>query len=487
VNKKISILFFAYSVLRLRPYRWQGDAAMSVESGKRTALAACNGSGKTTTLFPLVALYLLYAFPRAQIVYLSASASQVAKQFFPNLHQYADHPAFKGWRFLETEIRTPEGGFILGRATDSGATIEGLHSKPGAPAALLVDEAKSIPPEVMSALERCRVTYRFYASSTGASAGAFYEIMTQGPDWQKYWVTSSECPHIKAEEIERDRQSMKPNVFAIAHESKFLSDDGTSMIPLEHYEACEQNPPPYMPSADKTAFVDWGGGSAETVMAFCDGNAVELALILRERDAMKTVGAVLALARKLQLKSYSIGGDFGYGATMMDRAEEAARELRIDLKWTRVSNGDSADLLPGNDRLFLNKSSEQWSLAGQLIEKKLLRLPKDPVLKHQLTSRRKYYDSRARERLETKDEMRARGLVSPDRADAFVGAIYLRLMKNIHSFDPAGAKLASDRWDLALSVQGKGGLEYGNGMDWADAMNGGSAVSECRFDSFGML
>src|ERR1700733_14671048 len=131
MNRKLSILFFAYSVLRLRPYKWQGEVALSVESGARTALAACNGSGKTQTLFVLVGLYLLYTFPRAQIVYLSASGSQVAKQFFPNLHQYADHPAFKGWRFLETEIRTPEGGFILGRATDSGGNIEGLHSKPG--------------------------------------------------------------------------------------------------------------------------------------------------------------------------------------------------------------------------------------------------------------------------------------------------------------------------------------------------------------------
>jgi phage terminase large subunit len=484
---KISILMFAYSVLGIRPYKWQGEVALSVESGMPTALAACNGSGKTTTCFPLVALYLLYTFPKAQIVYLSASNAQVTRQFFPNLHNYADRPAFKGWRFLENEVRSPEGGFIMGRATDSGSTVEGLHSKPGAPAALLVDEAKSIPEDVHNALERCRVTYRFYASSTGASAGTFYETMVQKVGWRKYWVTSADCGHIKPEEIERDRLSMKPSVFAIAHECKFLSDDGSAMIPLEHYEACELNPPPYLASADKTAFVDWAGGTAETVMAYCHGNQVEFAGIWRERDTMKTVNNICAIARKLGLKSYEIGGDAGFGHAQIDRSEEIARELRIDLKWTRISNGDSADLLPGNDRLFVNKSTEQWSLAGQLIEKKLIRLPKDPVLKHQLTSRRKYYDSRARERLETKDEMRARGLVSPDRADAFVGAIYLRLMRNIHSFDPAGAKLVAKQWDMALAAQSKGGVEYGNGMDWSEAWNGGSGVQECRFDSFGML
>jgi hypothetical protein len=43
----------------------------------------------------------------------------------------------------------------------------------------------------------------------------------------------------------------------------------------------------------------------------------------------------------------------------------------------------------------------------------------------QLTSRRKLYDSKGRERLESKADMRARRLESPDRADALIGAIML--------------------------------------------------------------
>jgi len=43
----------------------------------------------------------------------------------------------------------------------------------------------------------------------------------------------------------------------------------------------------------------------------------------------------------------------------------------------------------------------------------------------QLTSRRKLYDSKGREKLASKADMRARGLESPDRADAIIGAIML--------------------------------------------------------------
>ena len=56
------------------------------------------------------------------------------------------------------------------------------------------------------------------------------------------------------------------------------------------------------------------------------------------------------------------------------------------------------------------------------LEKRTLILPFDGELLKQLSSRRLQYDSKARIQLEPKDKMRARGLSSPDRADAVIGA-----------------------------------------------------------------
>ncbi len=49
----------------------------------------------------------------------------------------------------------------------------------------------------------------------------------------------------------------------------------------------------------------------------------------------------------------------------------------------------------------------------------------DEKLIAQLTSRRKLYDSKGREKLESKADLRARGAESPDRADALIGTIVL--------------------------------------------------------------
>jgi hypothetical protein len=60
-----------------------------------------------------------------------------------------------------------------------------------------------------------------------------------------------------------------------------------------------------------------------------------------------------------------------------------------------------------------------------MIERRQIIIPNDEKLIAQLTSRRKLYDSKGREKLESKADLRARGVESPDRADALIGAIML--------------------------------------------------------------
>jgi hypothetical protein len=107
-------------------------------------------------------------------MYLSATSAQVKNQFFASLERLRSRPALAGWTWLETEVRNPHGGFLFGRATDTSGNIEGLHDQPGSPAAILVDEVKSIRDEVLDALERCHTSYRLFMSSTGQAFGGFY-------------------------------------------------------------------------------------------------------------------------------------------------------------------------------------------------------------------------------------------------------------------------------------------------------------------------
>jgi hypothetical protein len=263
----IPILLFADSILGIQPYDWQCQILLNYEAGKPTAAACANFTGKTSTVFPIAALWTLHSYLRARLMYLSATSAQVKNQFFASLSRFRYRPAFAGWTWLETEVRNPHGGFLFGRATDTSGNIEGLHDQPESPAAILVDEAKSIRDEVLDALERCHTSYRLFMSSTGAAFGGFYQICTAKSHlWKVFHIPSSMCPHVDPAAIEADRDNLKDNVFRIKHGAEWLYDDGDSMISLEHVRALIDNPPEHV-SGRPAAFCDFAGPGDESVLA----------------------------------------------------------------------------------------------------------------------------------------------------------------------------------------------------------------------------
>ena len=215
---RIPILAFAYSYLGLRLYPWQQKILETYATGNHTAVAASNFSGKTSILFPCCALWTLYCHPTARVMYLSATGAQVDKQFFAALNRFRDRPAFSSWTWLSSEVRTPAGGFLFGRATDTGANIEGIHDQHESPAALLIDEAKTVGDDVLDTFERCHTSFRLFASSTGSASGGFYQIMTSKAHlWRTFRITSDMCPHVDPALIAADRENLKDSVFRIKH------------------------------------------------------------------------------------------------------------------------------------------------------------------------------------------------------------------------------------------------------------------------------
>jgi hypothetical protein len=415
VPKLVSILDFAYRIGFTNLYDWQARILLRYETGEPTAAACANYTGKTSVVFPTAALWTLHNFPKARLMYMSATWLQVTNQFFASLQRFQGHRFFAGWQWLESEVRTSAGGFMFGRSSDVAGFIEGIHDQQGSPAGLLIDEAKSIRDDILDTLERCHTTFRLFMSSTGQASGGFYRIMTARAHlWKTFRVPSSDCPHVDPAEIEADRQNLKDSVFRIKHGAEWLTDAGDSMISLEHVRALIENPPEHI-SGRPVAFCDFAGPGDETVLALCNGNRAEIVDAWRSKDTMHSVGKFLAHFWRLKLQGYDIGGDEGYGHQLMDRMAEERFHLQ------RFNNGQAAK----RTEIYANLSAEWWSTVGQLIERRLLIIPNDEKLIAQLTSRRKLYDSKGRERLESKADMRARGVESPDRADALIGAIVL--------------------------------------------------------------
>ena len=73
---RLGILEFTESVLGIHPYPWQRTTLGHIEAGHPTALTACNGAGKTSTVLVAAALWCLFNWPLASalaVVLLAAA------------------------------------------------------------------------------------------------------------------------------------------------------------------------------------------------------------------------------------------------------------------------------------------------------------------------------------------------------------------------------------------------------------------------------
>jgi hypothetical protein len=295
----------------------------------------------------------------------------------------------------------------------------------------LVDEAKSVDEEIFEALSRCTASHRLYGSSTGAAFGFFHSLFTsRSAYWRTYRIRSTDCPHIPQSSIDADREAdgEHSSTFRIKHLSEFLYDSGQSVISLEHVRALLNDPPAFIPGS-VGAFADFSAGGDESVLSICGGNSVEIADAWRHKDTMSNIGRFIANFQKHNLRGFEIGGDAGgMGVVMLDRLAENGFHLK------HVHNGSPAQ----RSESFADLAAESWATVAQLIERKLIRLPPDERLVAQLTSRQRRYDSRGRLRLEPKSDLTSRGVESPDRADALIGSVMMRLSADCYAFDPAG-------------------------------------------------
>lgn len=157
-------------------------------------------------------------------------------------------------------------------------------------------------------------------------------------------------------------------------------------------------------------------GADETVAYRNRGGQVRLAYSARKQDTMETAGAFGNLLAGHGGGVPMILDTIGIGAGVYDRM----RELGHPVHTFDASGKPLMPEVPGRLR-FHNRRAEAWWALREAFEAGEVDLPgdgEDDDLVAQLGSIRWWQDSRGRIHIESKDEMRKRGLPSPDRADA---------------------------------------------------------------------
>jgi hypothetical protein len=396
-------------MLQLDSYEWADRVFADLDKrGAAVAVRAANGSGKTCRIAAPVALWHASVFPGSLTICTAGVYRQVSEQLFPAIRSHAHK--FPGWTFNECEVVTHHGSRILGFSTDDPGRFEGWHNDH---LLMILDEAKSISDSIFESVERCQPTRLLLLSSPGGCNGFFYQAFNERRKFfTQHTVTAFDCPHVSPawiqEQIEKygkEHPLIRSMIFA---EFMASGEDGT-VIPVTLLERCLTNPPVFADNGEVQGFCDFAAGGDENVLAIRRGNRVEIAAAWREKDTMKAVGRFIQLFRSQNLSPDEISADEGgLGRVMCDALDEAGWPVN------RVNNGAPANH-PDN---YSNSAAEVWYEARTQIERQRVILPKDKELFAQITSRLGWADSKGRLALETKADLRARGLPSPDRAEA---------------------------------------------------------------------
>jgi len=182
-------------------------------------------------------------------------------------------------------------------------------------------------------------------------------------------------------------------------------------------------------------------GADKTVIAKKVGNAITFPVVKRGQDLMRTVGDIVRLYHETLRENPWYTGkitvnvdDAGLGGGVTDRLKEVKREQGLDrMTINAINAGSSAPLGRKADEKFENMGTFLWANLRDLLRvdeksKEICELsfPNDSELIAQLSTRKYHLTSKGKIALEKKDDMKKRGLPSPDKGDAVALACYAK-------------------------------------------------------------
>jgi hypothetical protein len=316
----------------------------------------------------------------------------------------------------------------------------GVHNWDGV--MLIFDEASGIPDSIWSVSDGFfteNTPHRFHIafSNPRRNTGYFYEAFNSK---RAFWRTSN----IDARDVEGTDKNLYQRILAeygadsyqanVEVYGQFPSEGDDQFIPVNLIDDAMKRPrqkdetAPIVIGVDPARF-----GSDATVIAVRQGRDIIDIKRLRGADTMEVVGHVIDAIEEYK-PALTVIDEGGLGAGVVDRLKEQRYKIR------GVNFGSKAK----NQIMWGNKRAEMWGAMRDWL--KTGSVPADRFLKSDMIGPKTKPDSKGTLFLESKKDMRSRGLASPDAADAIAVTFAFPVAsregrvdkKRTHAYSPGG-------------------------------------------------
>lgn len=384
-----------------------------------------HGTGKDCCL-AWVYLWLLTCFPFAKGLVTAPTSHQLRDVLWSEINKWIKKsPVLNDtieWQSERIFVRGhKEGWFVTARTANvkgteeqQGEALAGLHADY---MIMACDESSGIPRGVFTPLEGALtgiMNFAILISNPTRSSGYFFDSQTTDKDrWECFTWNSEDSSIVSRDYIERmkAKYGSDSNMYRIRVLGEFPLSDSHTLIPYEWVQRAVEEYGGQEDLPEKNFVLrgfDIGGGGDKTVMVERSGNRVTDIQEYDSSDTMKVTGWIM---KELADDDYNMAfiDPIGIGAGVYDRLMElGVRNLYpVDV---RQSSGDSSCAML-RDEIF-------WRLRKQF-ENGTLTIPDDEELIGELTTiQYDLKDSTGKIKIESKRDIRKRGLASPNKADA---------------------------------------------------------------------
>jgi len=405
----------------------QREIAHSIRDFRNTAVRSCNGAGKTY-LLPREALRFMYAYAPAVVINTAPTWRQVENQYWRHFREaYLSAKIQLGGTLLKTSLNIDENWFALGIATDEHSIekFQGWHAKN---MMVIFDEASGISPNIYEAATGAMAgghVVRFVQiGNPTQNSGPFFDAF-RDPTVNKIHISAYDVPNVKEKrqvipglvthewvEEMRKKYGEDSDIFRVRVKGEFPRHASDTLISIDAIEAAMVAPGDVhereLYGEEEIIGLDVARfGDDESPFLFRKGNFAKVLEVNYGNDTMELAGKAKRWLKDFPNAKMHIDV-VGVGAGVFDRLRE---QPDVSGRVFGVNNAAK----PRNEDDFVNLRIESWCNVRDWL--------KDAILEkhegfYQLAHPKYKIVSNGKMQLESKEDMKKRGVASPDIADA---------------------------------------------------------------------
>ena len=432
---------FAAETLGVQLWSKQLEVLEAVLQNRRVAVKSGNGLGKDFTAAVAV-LWYLHLHDPGIVLSTAPTFRQVRHVLWRQIHAlYRPVAGVLGGRMLDTRWELAEDRYALGLSATDAAQFQGFHNEN---MLIVVDEAEGVDEPIYEAVEAVMTSANprlLLIGNPTTTSGGFYRAFHQESGiYETITISALESPNVAAGRVvvpglttanwveeRRELWREDSDLFRSRVLGEFPRRGEDNLIAVADIDAAyapeEQSPgDPFGGLWDGAGAgraesggpvvigVDVGRyGQSCSVILVRRGNAVEEMQTFRGINNAELAGRIVVAVRERRPSVVNID-EVGVGSGVVDTLHEQGVPVR------GVIGGSG----PVWREECANLRAEGYRTLAERFASGRIRIPHDAGLIAELNALRYKYNSRGLVLMESKEEMRRRGIPSPDKADALM-------------------------------------------------------------------